>query len=257
MSIINYVPNQLLIRKLDTIFTLTDEERQGLQDLPIQTKEMKTHQDIVKEGEYPSQCCMVLEGATCTYKVTIDGKRQILALHVPGDMPDLQSLHLKVLDINIASISTCKLGFIQHIDLLCLLERFPRLIAAFWRETLVYASIFREWLLNNGQRESYTRIAHLICELAVRLNAVGLVHGNSFYMPATQAELADATGMTPVHMNRVLQALRADGLISNEQTKITIPDWSKLKEAGEFNPLYLHLLNKANDSVPTSEAEYQ
>ncbi|RUR43593.1 Crp/Fnr family transcriptional regulator [Vreelandella populi] len=256
MSTVNHVPNQLLTRKLEAIFALTDDERQGIQGLPIQIKEFKTNQAIVQEGDCPSQCCMVLEGATCTYKMTIEGKRQILALHVPGDMPDLQSLHLKVLDINIASISTCKLGFIQHTDLRGLCERYPRLTAAFWRETLVHASIFREWLLNNGQRESYIRIAHLICELAVRLNAVGLVQDDSFKMPATQAELADATGVTPVHMNRVIKALRADGLISNKQSKITIPSWERLKEAGEFDSLYLHLLNKATDPVPTSEKEY-
>lgn len=246
MNTVNYTPNQLLTHKLETIFALTDEERQGLQGLPIQTEKLKTNQAIVKEGDSPCQCCMVLEGAVCTYKITIEGKRQILSLHVPGDMPDLQSLHLKVLDLSIASISTCKVGFIQHTDLLSLCERYPRLTAAFWRETLVHASIYREWLLNNGQRSSYTRIAHLICELAVRLNAVGLVQDSSFYMPVTQAELADATGMTPVHMNRVLQELRADGLIFSEHTRITIPDWEKLKEAGEFDPLYLHLLNKAS-----------
>lgn len=241
MTMVTNTPNQLMIRKLESIFPLTDEEKQGLNDLPIKIADIKSNQDIVRVGDQPSQCFMMLEGYTCIYKMTAEGKRQILALYVPGDLPDMQSLHLKVLDINIASISHCRLGFIQHKDLHHLCERYPRLTAALWRETLVHASIFREWLLNNGQRPAYTRIAHLICELVTRLKAVGLAEDETFEMPATQAELADATGITQVHTNRVLQALRADGLISSERIKMTVPDWEKLKKAGEFDPLYLHL----------------
>ena len=238
-------PNDLMIRKLESIFALSDEEKQAIKGLPIQTMDIKAHQDIVTIGDSPSQCCLVIDGFTSVYKDTLEGKRQIIALHIPGDMPDLQSLHLQVLDISIASISPCKLGFIQHDDLRRLCDSYPRLTAAFWRETLVHASIFREWLVNNGQREGYARIAHLICELVVRLKAVGLVKENTFDMPASQAELADATGMTPVHMNRVLQALRADGLIATERNYVAIPDLEKLKIAGEFEPLYLHFINEA------------
>ncbi|AJY51502.1 MULTISPECIES: Crp/Fnr family transcriptional regulator [Halomonadaceae] len=235
----------LMIRKLESNFTLTAEEKRALQELPVQTQDVKSNQDIVKMGDQPRQCCLLLEGFSCVYKLTLEGKRQIMALHIPGDMPDLQSLHLQVIDINIASLSPCKLGFIQHQDLSLLFERHPRLTAGFWHETLVDASIFREWLLNVGQREGYSRIAHIICELLLRLKAVGLVENeNIFDMPITQAELADATGMTPVHVNRVLQALRNDGLIITNKRKVTIPDWQKLKEAGEFDSLYLHLDKK-------------
>lgn len=234
-------PNQIMIRKLDSIFVLTDEEKQALTDLPVQIKNIKTNHDIVRVGDQPAQCCFIVEGFTCVYKVSIEGKRQIMALHVPGDIPDLQSLHLRVLDINIASISPCKLGFIQHKDLNQLFERHPRLAGVFWRETLIYASIFREWLLNIGQREAYSRIAHIICELMLRLKAVGLVENNTFHMPVTQAEIADATGMTPVHVNRVFQALRSDGLIQTDKSRMTIPDWNKIQQAGEFDPLYLHI----------------
>lgn len=234
----------LMIRKLESNITLTAEEKQALQELPVQTVDVKSNQDIVKIGDQPSHCCLVLEGFSCVYKLTLEGKRQIMALHIPGDMPDLQSLHLKVVDINIASISPCKLGYIQHQDMQLLCERHPRLTAAFWRETLVDASIFREWLLNVGQREGYSRIAHLICELMLRLQAVGLAEEKTFNMPITQTELADATGMTPVHVNRVLQALRANGLIISDKKLITIPDWQKIQEAGDFDSLYLHLDEK-------------
>ncbi|MCH4813152.1 Crp/Fnr family transcriptional regulator [Vreelandella neptunia] len=245
MTTLAPTPHELMIRKMESIFPLSVEEKQAISALPIQLVDIKTNQDIVREGDEPSQCCLILEGFTCMYKVTAEGKRQILSLYVPGDVPDMQSLHLKVIDINIASISPCKLGFIQHKDLRQLCERYPRLTAAFWRETLVHASIFREWLLNNGQRPAYTRIAHLICELRMRLKVVGLAENGTFEMPATQAELADATGITQVHTNRVLQVLRADGLISTVKTQMHVPDWNKLKQAGEFDSLYLHLIKTA------------
>ncbi|MBZ5486854.1 Crp/Fnr family transcriptional regulator [Halomonas aquamarina] len=237
--------NDMMIRKLESIFKLTSEEEQALRDLPIQTKDIATNQNIVKVGDQPGQCFFISEGFTCVHKVSAEGKRQIIAIHVPGDIPDLQSLHLQVLDINISTITPCKLGFIKHADLYQLCDRYPRIGAALWRETLVHASIFREWLLNIGQRDAYSRVAHLICELMLRLKAVGLVEEQTFKMPITQAEIADASGITPVHVNRVLQALRSDGLISTHRQQITIPDWEKIQQAGEFDPLYLHIKQEA------------
>ena len=234
-------PNTLMIRKLESIARLADEERQALQDLPVQVTVLKGDQDIVRIGDRPSQCCLLIEGFTCVYKLTSEGKRQIMALHVPGDMPDLQSLHLKVMDNSVATMTACTVGFIQHEDLSRVCDRYPRITAAFWRETLVDASIFREWLLNVGRREAYNRIAHLLCELLVCLNAVGLVQDHTFDLPITQSELADAIGTSNVHVNRVLQELRANGLIRTTGTRVNIPDWDQLKETGEFDPLYLHL----------------
>ncbi|WP_447556368.1 Crp/Fnr family transcriptional regulator [Vreelandella sp. EE22] len=234
-------PSDMIIRKLESIFALTDEEKQALRDLPLQLKEVGTNQHIVRVGDQPSKCFLIVEGFTCVHKVSTEGKRQIMAIHVPGDVPDLQSLHLQVLDINISSITPCKLGFMKHTDLYQLCERHPRLAAALWRETLVHASLFREWLLNNGQRGAYSRIAHLICEIMLRLKAVGLTDEQTFNMPVTQAELADATGLTPVHVNRVMQALRSDGLISTRKQQVTLPDWEKICQAAEFDPLYLHI----------------
>ncbi|KAA0014645.1 Crp/Fnr family transcriptional regulator [Billgrantia pellis] len=234
-------PHILMTRKLESIFALSDEERQALQDLPVRIKTIKSGQDIVRIGDRPTQCCLILEGFTCVYKLTAEGKRQIMALHVPGDIPDLQSLHLKVMDNSIAPIRSSTVGFIQHEDVRQACERHPRLTAAFWRETLVDASISREWLLNIGQREAYTRLAHLLCEFLLRLKAVGLVEGDTFGLPITQVEMADAIGTSAVHMNRILQALRADGLIQTQGTQVTVPDWEKLKKAGDFDPVYLHL----------------
>ncbi|MGY6563773.1 Crp/Fnr family transcriptional regulator [Halomonas sp. KM-1] len=241
MNVEPHQPNELMIRKLDSIFPLSDEEIGALRHLPILVKALKADREIVGIGERPAQSCLILEGFTCAYKLSHLGKRQIMALHVPGDMPDLQSLHLAVMDMSIASISACTVGFIQHEDLRRLCDQNPRLTAAFWRETLVDASIYREWLLNVGQRDAYTRMAHLVCEILMRLKAVGLVEKWSFQWPITQEKLADALGISAVHVSRTLQALRADGLIQIEKTQVSVPDWEKLKEAGEFDPLYLHL----------------
>ena len=234
-------PNTLMIRKLESIFPLSGEEKHVLQGLPVQVTVLKADEDIVRIGDHPSRSCVLVEGFTCVYKLTSEGKRQIMALHVPGDMPDLQSLHLKVMDNSLATMTPCTVGFIQHEDLRRVCERYPRITAAFWRETLVDASIFREWLLNVGRREAYNRIAHLLCELLVRLNAVGLVEDHTFDLSITQGELADAIGTSAVHVNRVLQELRANGLIRTTGTRVHIPDWERLQEVGEFDPLYLHL----------------
>ena len=234
-------PHSLMIRKLDSIFRLSKEEKQALQTLPIQVQVIGAHKDIARIGDSPSQCCLLVEGYTCVYKLTAEGKRQIVAFHVPGDIPDLQSLHLNVLDNSLAAVTPCTVGFIQHEDLRRVCERYPRITAALWRETLVDASIFREWVLNVGRRDAFSRMAHLLCELRVKLKAVGLAEDDTFDLPFTQVELADAIGTSNVHVNRVLQELRAKDLIRSKGTQVTIPDWEKLKEVAGFDPLYLHL----------------
>jgi CRP-like cAMP-binding protein len=230
-----------MIRKLESIFTLTDDERQALETLPMQVAVIKDHQDLVREGDRPSRSCLILSGFTATYKITAGGKRQIVAFGIAGDVPDLQSLHLKVLDISIGTLSTCRIGFITHEALRDLCTRYPRIAAAFWRETLIEGAIFREWVTNVGRREAYNRMAHLLCEMLVRLRAVGLVEDHTCDLPITQGEFADAIGTTTVHANRVLQQMRTDGLIELKGDRLNIPDWDRLKEVGEFDPTYLHL----------------
>jgi CRP-like cAMP-binding protein len=236
-----YSSHTLMIRKLESIFPLSDEEKQALQNLPVQFQVLKADQDIVRIGDSPSQACLLVEGYTCVYKLTAEGKRQIVAFHVPGDMPDLQSLHLNVLDNSLATVTPCTVGFIKHEDLRRICDRYPRITAALWRETLVDASIFREWVLNVGRRDAFSRMAHLLCELRVKLKAVGLAEDDTFDLPFTQGELADAIGTSTVHVNRVLQDLRAKDLIRSQGTQVTIPDWERLKEVAGFDPLYLHL----------------
>ena len=230
-----------LIRKLESISTLTDDERDALVSLPMQVADLKADQDVVREGDRPSRSFTVLEGFACTFKIVGEGKRQILAFYIAGDIPDLQSLHLTVLDNSVSTITPCKVGFIRHEALHDLCGRYPRIAGALWRQTLVDAAIFREWITNVGRREGYSRLAHILCELVVRMRAVGLTQDDTCDLPITQSELADATGLTTVHVNRVLQELRGDGLIRLAGGTLTVLDWDGLKKAGDFDPTYLHL----------------
>jgi CRP-like cAMP-binding protein len=241
LDVTHQFPTAVLIRKLESIFPLTDDERQALETLPMQIVALKGNQDIVRVGDRPSRSCLILSGLTCTYKLTGDGKRQIHNFHIPGDIPDLQSLHLEVLDNSLGTIIPCSVGFITHEALNKLCERHYRIAKAFWRENLIDGAIYREWMTSIGQREAYPRIAHLLCEMLVRLRAVGLVNGYSCVWSITQGEIGDALGITAVHVNRVLKAMRADGLIELKGERLNIPDWDKLKKAGDFEPTYLHL----------------
>ena len=144
-----------LLRKLDSITDLSPEERQAVLDLPMRVERIQADQDIVREGDRPSRCCLVLQGFACRHKVTLPGKRQIMAFHVPGDIADLQSLHLRVLDHSLGTITPCELGFIRHEDMRDFVRRWPRLGDVFWRETLIDAAVFREWMVGIGRREAY------------------------------------------------------------------------------------------------------
>src|SRR5215204_4140287 len=160
-----------LIRKLESIVSLDENERATLLNLPLQVTTLKADQDIVREGDRPTRSCALLDGFACTFKVTAEGKRQITAFHIPGDIPDLQSLHLEVLDSSLGTLTPCRVGFIQHEALHELCDHHPRIASALWRETLIDASIFQDWTANIGRREAYGRIAHILCELIVRLQA--------------------------------------------------------------------------------------
>src|SRR3954453_11314589 len=234
-----------LIHKLGSQIVLSDDERNALQSITGTIKTLDAHQDIAREGDRPSACCLILEGFAYRYKLTETGKRQILSFHIPGDTPDLQSLHLDVMDHSLSSLSASKVMFIPHETVCDLVRQCPRIGDAFWRETLIDAAVFREWIMNLGRREAYGRMAHLLCEFYVRLRAVGLTNGDACEFPITQAELADATGLSAVHVNRTLQELRGEGLITLRAGSLAVLDWDRLREAGEFDPTYLHLRKEA------------
>jgi CRP-like cAMP-binding protein len=230
-----------LVRKLESITQLTSEERQALESLPAAIRLMQPRQDIVRDKDRPGHCCLILSGWAYRYKLLSEGKRQILSLHIPGDLPDLQSLHLHVMDHNLATLTACRLALIPHEAFHDLTNRFPGLGAAMWRDTLVDAAIFREWMTGIGRRTAFGRIAHLFCEMYLKLHAVGLATSHRCELPFTQVDIGDALGLSNVHVNRVLQEMRGKGLITLQGSRLVIVDWGALSEAGEFDPTYLHL----------------
>ena len=241
--------HDVLVRKLRSIGPLTTDERQALRSLPLTLEALGPDHDIVREGDRPSACCLVVKGFVCRYKLTEDGRRQIFSFHTPGDIPDLQSLHLRVMDHSIKTLTPSKVALIPHESMRDLMRRFPHVADVLWRDTLVDAAIFREWMLGIGRRSALARIAHLFCEIFVRLRAVGLAEGDECKFPITQQEIGDALGLSTVHVNRSLQELRADGLLQLRRGVLRILDWERFKEAGEFDAGYLHLYGEAKGAA--------
>ena len=235
-----------LLRKLETQgLDLTADEQLALLGMPMQIETIRADQDIVREGDRPTRSCLILEGYAATYKVTPTGKRQIVAFHISGDIPDLQSAQLEVLDTSLGTLTPARVAFVRHEVINEVCERHYRLARAFWRQTLIDAAIFREWVVNVGRREALNALAHVMCEFVLRMWVMGLAEGEECELPMTQAELGDALGISTVHVNRTLQELRAAGLIRLQGARLTVLDWERLKEVGEFDPTYLHLRQAA------------
>ena len=224
---------------------LTDEELAAVLGMPVQVETLRADQDIVREGDRPTRSCLILEGYAAMYKMTPTGKRQIVAFHIAGDIPDLQSAQLEVLDTSLGTLTPAKVAFIRHEAINEVCAQHYRIARALWRQTLTDAAIFREWVVNVGRRDALNALAHVMCEFVIRMRSRGLSDGEECELPMTQAELGDAMGISTVHVNRTLQELRARGLIRLQGARLTVLDWEGLKEVGEFDPTYLHLHSKA------------
>ncbi|GJE51746.1 hypothetical protein GOFOIKOB_4808 [Methylobacterium tardum] len=246
-------PLEMLTRKLDSITVLAEEDRTAILDLPHTVRNLPGRHDIARFGERPSQCCLVLQGWVSRYAALSEGGRQILSFYVAGDMPDLQSLHLHRMDHNLATLTACTIAFIPHDALHRVLRRHPDLANALWRDTLIDGAHYRERITSLGRRQALGRVAHLFCELYLRQRAVGLTNGLSFSLAPKQAELADALGLTSVHLNRVLRTLRARKLVTLSGGVLTIEDWDALVAVAEFDPTFLHQGNNAPAVRETAE----
>jgi CRP-like cAMP-binding protein len=196
---------------------------------------------LVREGEPPEICALLITGFAYRHKVTGDGERQIMSVHMPGEFLDLQNCFLEVADHNVQALTRCEIATVPASALRKLSQEHPAVARAMWIDTLVDAAIFREWIVNVGRRDSLSRISHLLCELALRLQAAGLARDHRYEMPMTQEQIADCTGLTPVHVNRVLKELGRMGLIEREKRSVSILQWDRLQAIGDFNSRYLHL----------------
>lgn len=229
-----------LIRRLRTSSGISEEDIKEIHALPITVREYPAERTVVRDGEKATDCCLIAEGFCARSKTIGDGKRQILSLHIPGEIPDLMSLFLHVMDHDLSTLTPCTLGFIRHETLQKLHRQRPNVAELFWRDTLIDAAMFREWIVNVGQRPAPARLAHVMVELRTRLKVIGRVSGNSFEMPLTQEQIGEALGITAVHANRVIKQLRQEGVVEFHRGRAAVLDERKLLELADFDDRYLH-----------------
>jgi CRP-like cAMP-binding protein len=239
-----------LLRKLMNFTHLSDEECSAVNECCNDVREFAAREDVISQGNRTGGVKLLLEGFACRYKVLEDGRRQIVAYFVPGDLCDLRVFILKRMDHSIGAVTASKVATISPENVLMLTNNYPNLTRALWWSTLVEEAVAREWIVNVGQRNALERMAHLFCELLYRFRAVGLNQGNSCTLPLTQVELAETLGLSSVHVNRTLQELRRQKLITLEGGTLTIQDLEALKEVSFFNPDYLHLDYSKEKSQP-------
>lgn len=242
------------VRKLEHFCSFSDEERAALDSLSDFPVVVGARHDIIREGDNPTGVNLIVSGYAVRYKALADGRRQILGYFVPGDICDLRVFVLKRMDHSIATLTQAEIKTIPEKRVVEVIDRFPRIMRALWWATLVEESITREWLLSMGQRTALERFAHLFCEIYHRADAVGLTDGSSVVLPLRQSDLAEMTGLSVVHVNRVLQQLRKNGLVKFDGRMLTIVNLKQLEEIALFDPLYLHM--SENRQVVGTRAEF-
>ncbi len=234
-----------LLQKLERFGVLTDGERRLVEEVGPTVKQVEADRDLMREGDRPSKFVMFLDGFACRYKTMEDGRRQILAFHMAGDLCDLAGLHLKQLDSSTRTLTSAKVVFIPYATVVSWSKFQPRLSDFLWRTIMVDAAISREWIVNVGRRTAYQRTGHLLCEIVSRLRGALGTSGPCYDVPFTQLELADALSLTAVHVGRMLQQLRTDGLVELRRNSLTVLNWRGLKQMADFHPGYLQEFGEA------------
>ncbi|KAB0680048.1 Crp/Fnr family transcriptional regulator [Aureimonas leprariae] len=231
----------VLLRRLSSASELSDKDRDILAGLDFDYRSFPPRARIAEMGDTPTLCFVVLDGVTSRYQLTRDGEYQIHAIQIRGELPDLCSLHLGEMDHSIRTLSECRLAFVEHASLFDACNRSPTINAAFWRETLIDAAIYRASNLRIGKLSAVARLAHLICEMTLRFDAVGAVRDGRYTLDMTQQEIGDLLALSFVSVNRALRTLREEGLAGMERRTVEILDWDRLVERGMFDPVYLHM----------------
>ncbi len=233
-----------LIRNLGARDELDQLEISMLNRIVGRERTVSVGHDIVSQGSRPMQSTVLLDGIAARYRVLENGKRQITAIHVPGDFVDLHAFMLKTMDHGVVALSPCKVATATHKDLTTVTETNPHLSRVLWLSTVIDGAIHREWIVAMGRRSKKAHLAHLICELFTRLALVGLVKDDTFHLPLSQTEVADALGVSLVHLNKTLQSLRSDGVVQWADRRITVLQWDRLANIGEFDDTYLNLIKE-------------
>ena len=239
----------LLADKLALWAPLDGDHHAAIIALPHVVRALRAGEFIVREEDRPRHSCLLLSGFAARHKLAGNGARQILALHMTGDLIDLHQTMPARADHNVQALSAVSLAFVPHDAIRALAARHASVAQALWFETLVEAAVLREWMLNIGRRDARTRTAHLLCEVAIRLHMAGLGERDQFVLPFTQEQMADALALTNVHVSRMLALLAAEGLIERHNRRMTILDFARLATVGDFDPRYLHLERFAEIAV--------
>ena len=250
MSLFEYRSLRLFLDRLVTRSSLDDIERSAILGLAGHPIQVRANTDFVYLGEVVDHACLVVEGLVGRFGQNIDGQRQITELRIPGDMIDLHSVMMPASGSALQALTTTTLIRIPHRSLSELSRRYPAIAEAFWRDSVLDAAILSQWVVNVGRRNAISRLAHLLCEMAVRYGQIGKSDGHTFEFPATQTHLADALGLTPVHINRTLKTLKDAGVAEIRNRTVHILDWERLSEIGDFDPAYLHPERRTEERQP-------
>ncbi len=238
-----------LVKRLNSRARLAVGDREALAKVPVTIAKFDPAAYLVREGEMARRCIFMMSGFAFRQKVTSEGARQILSLHMTGDFVDLQNLFLKISDHNVQALTRCEVAMFDAKALQDVALTHPAIGRAMWIDALIDASVYREWIVNVGRRDARARIAHILCEFSLRMEAAGVSKDHSYDLPMTQEQLADAVGLTSVHVNRTLRSLMADGLIDRDKRRLRIGDWDRLRSVGDFTARYLHLDQGGPDAV--------
>ena len=234
-------PVQRLLMKLRARDSVSDEEEVVLRGAVSGVEEHQAGRTLVRAGVPLSHSMLVIDGIVTRFKDLADGQRQIQEVHVPGDFTDLHGFLLKRLEHNVGTLTRARIALFPHEQIRRITEEQPHLARLLWFSTLIDAAIQREKILSVGRRPALARLAHLLCELKIRLEVIGLAEDGTFALPLTQLDLGDASGLTSVHVNRMLKQLRDDRLVTFRGGQVTIHDWPRLQQVGEFDRAYLYL----------------
>jgi CRP-like cAMP-binding protein len=229
------------IRKLRARDDISAEEEQAIRAAVSEVVDHPPDRTIIRAGDLLDVSTLLLDGLLCRYKDLSEGQRQITELHVIGDFADLHSFTLKRLDHNVMTLTRCRVALVPHDRIRAITQAFPHLARLYWFSTNLDAAIHREWAVSLGRRSAASRMAHLFCELLVRLRLVGQAEESGYDLPLTQADLAECLGLTPVHVNRTLKELREGGLVTFRGGRVAIHDLPGLEQVAEFDPAYLYL----------------